>query len=50
VELDVRGGAKGGGGRQGPWPRPRLQHKQEYIYILNFVYINIYTLNFMQHN
>jgi hypothetical protein len=30
--LPIRGGAKGG--PAGAWPLPRLQHRQEYIYIV----------------
>jgi hypothetical protein len=37
-------------GRQGPWPLPKLRHRQENIYSLNCGYLNIYTLNFVQHN
>jgi hypothetical protein len=46
----VRGGTKGG--RQGPWPLPRLRHRDKkiYKYSLNFVCLNIYTLKFVHHN
>jgi hypothetical protein len=49
--TDLHPGAEPRGGQQGPWPLPRLRHVQEnYIYSLSFMYLNIYTLNFVQHN
>jgi hypothetical protein len=47
-----RGGAKGGGPAGAMAPPKALTHIQEkkYKYSLNFVCLNIYTLNFVHHN
>jgi hypothetical protein len=44
----LSGGAKGG--LAGAMAPPKLRHIQEYIYSLNFVCLNIYTLNFVHRN
>jgi hypothetical protein len=48
--VGARGGAKRGpAGAMAPL-KAETQTRELYIYSLNFMYLNIYTLNFVQHN